>query len=760
MPYKKSNVHMSILLSIFIISLSLFTYQITLTRLYSAILFHHYVFLVTSFAILGVGLGSVLAYRDNNQRKNADGFTKVAKQVGKGSFILSCGFIAVFVLIYVQPFIDSLLIYIALGIIPFVISGYLYAVLFKAWAALSGKLYFADLIGAGVGSIIIVSLLDSFGMFRTVILICLMPLIVVLILQIADKKLKIMGCLLSVVLGLCLFLPVQSVQRVETDFYALLNNSGKTYGEMRRSGLEPEIVFSRWDSFARTDLIRLGTISEVKILTIDGSANAPMYVFDGDIDSLYVFKTNTGYIPFIIGENEQSLIIGAGGGRGVLYALAAGSTDITAVEINPASIEAARQFGEFNGHIFDRPEVRTYIQDGRNFVRTTEQRYDIIFLSLVVTNTAHGAGFALSENYIHTVEAIEDYLDRLNYSGRIAFVTHDQDSLVRLTTTAIQALVNRGVPLQDAPEHIAIFYYLAETGRGSAQMIAPVIIVMNEPFTLEKSTILMEEILNIGAIAMYIPHVHELGIIAQIQNGQISFEQFIGSFNMRAEPVTDNSPYFFNFERGVPSVLLQILVLSLVGSLLLFAPFVRKKGIIKPSIYFGLLGMGFMMVQIPFIQMFILYLGHPTLAFSYVLAAMLIGCGIGGFLSPHKLFKSAEGRVYLPPVLAAVIIFALLLSLNFIFRITSGFDSVFKVVIAAAIVLAPGIFMGMPFPRGMTLLGEGNRNDIIPVMWGINGTLAVTGSVLSIILSMTFGFNIALLCGVAIYLVLGFFKEI
>ena len=756
---KKSDIHIIILISMLIISVSLFTYQVTLTRLYSAILFYHYVFLVTSFAILGVGIGSVLAYKDKRQKNILDS-EKVMTKLKIGSLILSCGFILVFVLIYVQPFIDSLIVYIVLGIVPFVISGYLYAIMFRAWATVSGKLYFADLIGAGLGSIIIVLLLDNIGMLRTVVLICILPLIVMIIVPSLNKKLNIAGCLLATALALCLFLPTTAIHRIETNFYALLNNSGKTYGDMQRAGLAPEIVFSRWDSFARTDLIRLGAIHEVKILTIDGAANAPMYVFDGNIESLYVFKENTGYIPFIIGENESSLIIGAGGGRGILYALAAGSTNIAAVEINPASVEAARAFGDFNGHIFDRPEVRTYIQDGRNFVRTTDEGFDIIFLSLVVTNTAHGVGFALSENYIHTVEAMEDYLDALNYNGRIAFVAHDQSTLVRLTSTAIQALLNRGVPLENTPSHLALFYYVADAGGGAAQMIAPVIIVKNEPFNVDTSTILLEEIFNIGASPAYVPHVHEVGIVAQVQRGQLSFEQFVDSFGMRADPVTDNSPYFFNFNRGVPSVLLQILAFSLIGSVSLIIAFAKKKGSLKPSIYFGLLGMGFMMVQIPFIQMFILYLGHPTLAFSYVLAAMLIGCGIGGFLSQHKLFKKTVGRIYIAPILAAMVIFVLLLSLSFIFQMTSGLDSALKVIIAAVIVVIPGIFMGMPFPRGMTLLGASERSDIIPVMWGINGTLSVVGSVLSIILSMSFGFDIALLAGVMIYVGIGFFKEI
>jgi hypothetical protein len=166
--------------------------------------------------------------------------------------------------------------------------------------------------------------------------------------------------------------------------------------------------------------------------------------------------------------------------------------------------------------------------------------------------------------------------------------------------------------------------------------------------------------------------------------------------------------------------------------------------------------MGYMMVQIPLIQKFILYLGHPTPAFSYTLAAMLIGSGIGGYFSSRKLFKKTVGFVYFAPIIAAAIIFIVVLSMNPIFQITSGFGSVGRVAVAAIITAVPGFFMGMPFPRGLTLLGASGKSDIIPLMWGINGTMSVVGSVVSIILSMTFGFTTALIAGAVIYVVVAF----
>jgi len=765
MNNKTQSFNKIIMLCVFLLSLSLFSYQVTLTRLYSAILFYHYVFLTTSFAILGVGIGGIIAYKNRKRLSGIIGDNPEQAQnlmvtINKTAFALSCSLVCVFILIYIQPFVDNIIIYIILGIIPFVFSGYLFSMLFWARSQASGKLYFADLAGAGAGSIIIVLLLDYFGMYTSAILICLLPWFVAVILPCSDKKTKIVQCLLLVVLATGMFLPAQTVSKIETNFYALLNNTGKTYGEMQRSGLNPEIVFSRWDSFARTDLIKIEDRPQLKILTIDGSANAPMYAFDGNADDLDHFKANTGYIPFSISDSNDALVIGAGGGRGVLYALAAGSQKIAAVEINPASIEAVELFGDFNGFLYDRPEVMVYKQDGRNFARTTNEQFDIIFLSLVVTNTSQGVGFALSENYIHTVEAMHDYFNRLNSNGRIAFVAHDQTSLIRLATTAMQTLVDKGIPLKETPDYLSMFYQLADVGTGNIQMIAPVIIIKNQPFSEYESLILEQELLQNHITPMHIPHLREWETFEQIKDEHFSFNEFLNSFDERVHPVNDNNPYFFNFERSLPAVLIQLLVFSLIGTLLLVATQARNKEAIRTSAYFSLLGMGFMMIQIPLIQMFILYLGHPTLAFSYILAAMLIGCGIGGFLSSRNIFRKTVGFVYLPPVIAAIICIVLLLSLQILFRNTAGISVPGKVIIASIVVILPSLFIGMPFPRGMSMLGQSSRSDSIAVMWGINGTMSVTGSVLSIIISMTFGFNAALIAGVAIYLAVGFFKKV
>ncbi len=62
--------------------------------------------------------------------------------------------------------------------------------------------------------------------------------------------------------------------------------------------------------------------------------------------------------------------------------------------------------------------------------------------------------------------------------------------------------------------------------------------------------------------------------------------------------------------------------------------------------------------------------------------------------------------------------------------------------------------MGIPFPLGLRLLNELKREDYIPWAWGINGMASVAGSVMAIVIAMSFGFAEALLLGAGFYFLL------
>src|SRR5207245_4043805 len=126
-----------------------------------------------------------------------------------------------------------------------------------------------------------------------------------------------------------------------------------------------------------------------------------------------------------------------------LRALACGAGRVTAVEINPIialDVMSSEPFRGYSGGIYERPNVRLLIDEGRAFIRGTRERYDVIQAAMVDTWAAPAAGaFALTENYLYTVEAFKDYAAHLTDDG-ILTVTRwyldPPDQLLRLVALA------------------------------------------------------------------------------------------------------------------------------------------------------------------------------------------------------------------------------------------------------------------------------------------------------------------------------------
>jgi hypothetical protein len=250
-------------------------------------------------------------------------------------------------------------------------------------------------------------------------------------------------------------------------------------------------------------------------------------------------------------------------------------------------------------------------------------------------------------------------------------------------------------------------------------------------------------------------------------------EGFYSGYLYDISPTTDERPFFFQFFRWdrlletyeslehrwqplieggylVPLVLAQALILSVV---LILLP-IRKlgkpvEGRLRPLAYFFCLGVGYMLVEMATVQRFILLLGHPTYSISVVIFSLLLSSGLGSYISGridpgsmrHKLVLLTIG-ILAPFYGLASPLFSQLLSL----------PSALK-IIAVFIVLVPlGLLMGMPFPLGVGMM-RGSREDLIPWAWATNGCASVLGSILPIIMALSFGFSMVFIAAGVAYMV-------
>jgi hypothetical protein len=242
-------------------------------------------------------------------------------------------------------------------------------------------------------------------------------------------------------------------------------------------------------------------------------------------------------------------------------------------------------------------------------------------------------------------------------------------------------------------------------------------------------------------------------------------------------PPTDDRPFFFYFKKlgdlFRPTGLMNdpgLWILISLGSVVVLAvafviaPLVihwRRRAIGSVTqgqagvlAYFGLVGLGFMMLEIALLQRFTLFLGHPSYSLVVILFSLLVSTAAGAHLS-SRFAVPALGRVLwiagtvlgvlaalggfvLPPVLHALI----------------GASLPVRAVITVALVAPSGLVMGVMIPSIVRLLAAVN-SPLVPWGWGVNGATSVIGTVIATVIAIYGGFTATFLVGAITYLTAG-----
>lgn len=701
----KENSKVALLVSLFLVSISLFVFQFTLTRVFSPMLRYHFVFMLTSMAVFGLGIGGLIAYRLGKKCSKHE----LDFQLSGWLIILASLFILSFSLIYKLPFLNQFAVYSAIAALPFIAGGIFISLVFMRMSENSHKLYFAQMAGAGVGSILVVQFINNLGIVNTVLIVAGLSAICSLIISfyLSKNKQKVIAVCAVITLGLIGSFQ-QGIKQFERRFTGYFTSPVTSLNRLRSSNIKHRLEDWAWDSYSRTDIIEIVDAPLSKIIAIDGGSNSTMFRFDGDLDKFQNLKSDLMYFPFLLGENKKTLLIGAGGGKIILQALLAGSKKIDVLEINRGTVRMAGKYAEYNGWIYDREEVNVFIQDGRNFVKQTREKYDHIYLSQAMSDAAGTAGYSMAENFIYTREAIEDYWNALGYNGRLTFILHGSKDMTRLISTVLETLKEFGIKKNQISKHIVIINDGSYTGNPDAINI-PVVTIKKTPFTQYKMTKLINLIRTNKYGTLHLPYIADRGFIDQFLQITNKNKQFYNYSSLNIDPTTDDRPYFYDFNRGINYTLL-----TLLGGTL--------------------------------------FLGHPTRSFTVIMAALSTGGGIGSLVGEWKKFLWKDR--YLPLILVP-------LSMVLVYSLYYGVINkwivstmAIRIFISFVLVFPLGFFMGMPFPLGIKILKQKNHENAVPLMLGLNGTMAIGSSVLAVIISMKIGFSYSLAAGGLIYLLL------
>lgn len=728
-------------------------FQVALTRAFSLMFQYHYVFLVVSLATLGLGIGAAGGYALGK---------RLARHTNQ-AIMLSSGLLALVFPITAWALTQITSSDVTAGaliipLVPFVLTGWISALLYTRYAKHSGTLYSADLIGAAGGLIVGPLLIPLMGPFGTTAAMGVFAAIAALLLASGSWQ-RPAGIVLT--LAVIVFAVVNWQQELIAHDLRDLKDAppDKTMVTILNDPTQhAEVVDTVWSPFAQVDVVEIRDESAKYVFT-DGGAGSIMLRYDpgSDENDFAWMQDEIAYLPFETAPIDNTLIIGAGAGYDVVMAREAGAATITAVEINPAIVDITRDYADYNGNVLDLPGVDTVVTDGRNFVDRSDDQFDLIYLNFVYSQAARPGVSALSENYAFTTEALNAYWDRLSDDGRMAFVSHTSVHGLRLLLTAVEMLTeDEGYTIAEALHHTLLIHRPNAT---DPTITPSVLIVSRDEWTEAEVSALLKVPSMAGMEPQYLPYLWE-DYLAPLAEGQLSLKGYINAYKDHdIAPTTDNKPFFYNLDHGLPE---PLDTLAFVSGLLATAYFIIS-AMLQPAkpvhewtrvsllAIFTLLGVGFMLAEITLIQHFRLLLGNPTLAFSLTLGALLLGSGLGSLTSQRIPFE----RLTVLMRAAAVFVTVWLAAAAFLYaQIVDGalpMTMSARIAITVALILPPSVALGMLFPSGLRIAGQRDQSGI-PIFWGMNAVASTFGGVLASVVAISIGFQGSLLLGAAMYL--------
>jgi hypothetical protein len=745
-------------------TLATLLFELSLTRIFSVVFYYHFAFLAISIALFGLGAGGVFSYIVAGWK------APLLVRLGRLSAVNGVLVIAALAVILMQKrepsSWDLALVYFSAAL-PFFVSGAILSLVVADTIERVNRVYFFDLLGAAGGCLVLIPLLDRFGALSAVIASAVFFAAAAAIWH--SMAGSVTGRAGSVALALALV------------FFLAYNFTNNVIGIQYAKGqkLEKE-SFVQWNSFSRIAVApEKGTGSPSIFIDADASSGIANFDFEhlSERDRRDLLEQGPG-LPYAIRPGAKTLIIGPGGGWDVARALASGSRDITAVEINPiiATTIMRERFPGLSRHLYLRPEVRIVVEDGRSFVRRSSDRYQVLQATLVDTWAATAAGaFALSENNLYTTDAFRDYLSRLTPDGMAAFTrwgfNPPRESL-RLAALAMEALGQIGET--QAWRHVIVAREGSVQGWGARDTI----LISRKPFSAADIRRASEVLAAGGMEAVYVPGLPLHNPFRELLESQDP-EEFERGYPFDISPVSDNRPFFFytvqprdvwrflrqasrdtadyKINKAVP-LLFCLMGVSLVATaltlilppLVLGARLPRQRGVRGFLTYFLFIGAGYILIEVGLIQRFVLFLGHPTYALTIVIFSMLLFSGLGSYCS-RRLAGEDEGR--LVKVLGAVALLAALLAaaLPSLLSAAVGLPLALKAAITVLSIAPLGFAMGMPFPAGLRMM-ENWHSPSVRWAWSLNAAASVLGSVGALICAIYLGLAQTIVIGGLLYL--------
>jgi hypothetical protein len=331
-----------------------------------------------------------------------------------------------------------------------------------------------------------------------------------------------------------------------------------------------------------------------------------------------------------------------------------------------------------------------------------------------------------------------------------------------------------GIPEPD--KHLMVVASRAPNGRTEGQNI----LVKKSPFTAAEVDEVKKFAETNGFTVLYAPAGLSAGsyqLAGALGPDEAARQKIIDTEWFRVDAVYDDDPFLYNVGKWsnfgqkrdlgfqMPgSFLGQVILLMMIGQSLLLASVLitvpllfgareglKVRGVLSYLAYFLSLGIGFMFVEISFVQTFVLFLGSPTFALSVTIFSLLLFSSLGSYMSMRFLDRPAWAL----PRLAAIIVLLVIvyaLGLNKVFNLFLHLELVPRILIAIAAQVPIGLTLGMFMPLGIACVSR-EHPRLVPWAWGVNGIGSVVGTTMAVVLAMSWGFMVVKAGAALLYVV-------
>lgn len=793
-----------ITLGVGLLSAGTLTFEITLTRVFAVAQWYHFAFMAVSVALLGFGAsGTALSLWPAPARSPQRWMSPLSAAfavtlLGSYLAINAVPFDSYRIAWEPIQFLYLAVYYLALTT-PFFFAGLIVGALLSSEAYPVNQIYAANLAGSGLGALTALAGLTWLSAPGMILVATALGLAATTSFHLRNTQYAIRNALpLFLTLPLLLLaLHPPAPLDIRMSPYKTLSNL------LRYPGTQ--ITFTGWNAFSRVDAIESPTIRSYPGLsfryagptpaqaglTVDGDNLTPITA-TADEEALAFLDALPTAFPYRLVERPRTLIVEPGGGLEVLQALRHGASHVTAVEDNPLIVDVVRRlYDAYSGQVYTRPEVTVHIETGRGFARravAAGQAFDLIHIALADSfKVVNFGAYSLTESPAYTVEAFRDFYRLLSDDGVLVvprWLQLPPSESLRAAATVITALEAEGVA---RPAEHLLAYRTFKT---------MTLLVRRRPFTPEEVDAARQFVAQQGfdlvaAPGITLADVNRYNRLEEPMYYQ-AFQQllgperdrFIAGYLYDISPPTDDRPFFFHYFRWsqldeilvtfgktwqpfggggylVLFILLGLATLASAGLILLPLAIQRLRRSLHsdPNIHqaqrprhvtlstfvvFFALGIGFLFVEMPLIQHFVVYLGHPTLAFATVLLAILVFSGLGSLAAPRVPVAPAFLVIALGATLYPVL-------LRPILSATLGSPLMVRLTVATLSLAPLGVFMGVPFPRALALV-ERIDPRLTPWAWAINGCASVLSAILATMLAVSLGFSLVLVVAGGMYL--------